>query len=98
MKSILTKLVLKFANTDLILKLAKNSLVSYIEGLLTSKNISVKLVGEKAAKAAKICSHVAELCQNAADICADDRVDSEELAKAVKDIKTFVEKIKTTLE
>lgn len=84
--------------TNLILKLAKNRLVSYIEKLLTSKNVSVKLIGEKAEKAAKICSHLAALCQNTADICADDKVDAAELAKAVKDIKTFVEKIKATLE
>lgn len=97
MKSIFTKLILKFASTDVILKLAKNSLVSYIEGLLTSKNVSVKAIGEKAEKAAKVCSHLAELCQNAADICADDKVDAAELAKAVKDIKSFVDGIKTTL-
>lgn len=62
MKSFFTKLVLKFANTDLILKFAQSKLVSYIESLMTSKNVSVKLIGEKAAKAAKICSHVAILC------------------------------------
>ena len=97
MKKIITKLILKFANTDLILKLAKNSLVSYVEGLLTSKNVSVKAVGEKAEKAAQICSHLATLCQNASDICADDKVDAEELSKAVKDISAFIGKIKTTL-
>lgn len=97
MKSIFTKLLLKFASTDVVLKLAKNSLVSYIEGLLTSKNVSVKAIGEKAEKAAKVCSHLAELCQNAANICADDKVDAAELAKAVKDIKSFVDGIKTTL-
>lgn len=97
MKKIITKLVLKFASTDMVLKLAKNTLVSYIEKLMTSKNVSVKSIGEKAEKAAKVCSHVAELCQNAADICADDKVDASELAKAVKDIKSFVEGIKTTL-
>lgn len=97
MKSFFTKLVLKFANTDLILKFAQSKLVSYIESLMTSKNVSVKLIGEKAAKTAKICSHVATLCQNAAEICEDDKVDAAELAKAVKDIKTFVEGIKTTL-
>ena len=52
MKKILTKLILKFANTDLILNLAKNTLVAYVEKLMTSKNISVKAVGEKAEKAA----------------------------------------------
>ena len=83
--------------SNLILKLAKNKIVSYIENLMTSKNVSVKSIGEKAEKAAKVCSHVAELCQNAADICADDKVDASELAKAVKDIKSFVEGIKTTL-
>lgn len=62
MKKIITKLVLKFANTDLVLKLAKSTLVSYIENLMTSKNISVKSIGEKAEKAAKVCSHIAELC------------------------------------
>lgn len=62
MKKIITKLVLKFANTDLVLKLAKNTLVSYIENLMTSKNVSVKSIGEKAEKAAKVCSRVAELC------------------------------------
>lgn len=97
MKSIFTKLILKFANTDLVLKLAKNTLVAYIEKLMTSKNVSVKSIGEKAAKTAIVCSRVAELCQNAADICEDDKVDAAELAKAVKDIKSFVEGIKTTL-
>ena len=48
--------------SNLILKLAKNKIVSYIENLMTSKNVSVKLIGEKAAKAAKICSHLATLC------------------------------------
>lgn len=81
---------------NLILKLAKNKIVSYIENLMTSKNVSVKSIGEKAEKAAKVCSHIAELCQNAADICADDKVDASELAKAIKDIKSFVEGIKTT--
>lgn len=82
--------------SNLILKLAKNKIVSYIENLITSKNVSVKSIGEKAEKAAKVCSRVAELCQNAADICADDKVDASELAKAIKDIKSFVEGIKTT--
>ena len=48
--------------TNLILKLAKNKIVSYIENLMTSKNVSVKSIGEKAEKAAKVCSHIAELC------------------------------------
>ena len=97
MKKIFTKLVLKFASMDIVLQFAKNTLVAYIEKLMTSKNVSVKSIGEKAEKAAKVCSRVAELCQNAADICADDKVDASELAKAVKDIKSFVEGIKTTL-
>lgn len=48
--------------SNLILKLAKNKIVSYIENLMTSKNVSVKSIGEKAEKAAKVCSHLAELC------------------------------------
>lgn len=48
--------------SNLILKLAKNKIVSYIENLMTSKNVSVKSIGEKAEKAAKVCSHIAELC------------------------------------
>ena len=83
--------------TNWILKLAKNRLVSYVEKLLADKNVSVKAVGEKAEKAAQICSHLATLCQNASDICADDKVDAEELSKAVKDISAFIGKIKTTL-
>lgn len=97
MKSIFSKLLLKFVSKDTVLKLAKSTLVSYAEGLMTSKNVSVKSIGEKAAKTAIVCSRVAELCQNAADICEDDKVDAAELAKAVKDIKSFVEGIKTTL-
>lgn len=98
MKSILTKLLLKLVSKDTVLKLAKNTLVAYLEKLMTSKNVSVKSVGEKAATATKVCSHLATLCQNAADICADGKVDSEELAKSIKDISAFISKIKTSLE
>lgn len=97
MKSIFSKLLLKFVSKDTVLTLAKNTLVAYIEKLMTSKNVSVKLIGEKATKAAKICSYLATLCQNVSDVCADDKVDAAELAKAVKDIKSFVERLKATL-